>query len=74
MTISVPIFFHVITSGTAGNLTDTQLPGAGHPDEQGLQRLLRRREHGLPFELAGVTRTDNADWFYGGIGARASDR
>ena len=69
MTVSVPIFFHVITSGTTGNLTDAAAPGPGHPDEQCLQRLLRRRRtRASRSSLAGVNRTNNATW-YGSKGA-----
>ncbi len=62
---NVPVLFHVVTDGSIGNLTDAQITaqidvlnltyggGEGGADT------------GFRFRLAGVTRTDNAAWFYG---------
>jgi hypothetical protein len=67
-TATVPVYFHVITDGAVGALRDAQIArqisvlnntyggGEGGTDT------------GFSFELAGVTRTDNAAWFYAGIG------
>jgi hypothetical protein len=63
LTVTVPIYFHVITSGTTGNLTDRQLRaqvaqmntayggGYGGPDT------------GFSWTFAGVDRTNNATWY-----------
>jgi hypothetical protein len=66
--VNVPVFFHVVTDGSIGNLTDAQITaqidvlnltfGGG---EGGV-------DTGFKFRLAGVTRTDNAAWFYGDPG------
>jgi hypothetical protein len=65
---TVPVYFHVITAGSLGNVTDHQLNdqirvlnvtyggGEGGADT------------GFSFVLAGITRTQNAEWFYAGIG------
>ena len=67
-TATVPVYLHVVTDGAIGNLTRSQI---GRSDS-GSERDLRRREggadSGFTFELAGVTRTDNAKWFYASIG------
>ena len=62
---TVPVYFHVVTDGSTGALTQTQI------DTQiaVLNRTFAGGEggaaSGFRFQLAGVTRTDNADWFYG---------
>ena len=70
--VTVPVYFHVITDGATGNLTSTQISaqigvlnntfggGEGGPDT------------GFSFTLAGVTRTDNASWFATSGGAEAA--
>ena len=65
---TVPVYFHVVTDGAIGAVTQAQI------DAQiaVLNKTFAGREGGsntvFSFTLAGVTRTDNADWFYGGIG------
>jgi hypothetical protein len=70
---TVPVYFHVVSDGSIGNLTDAQIAdqisvlnvtfggGEGGADA------------GFKFELAGVTRTDNAKWFYAGPGGAEHD-
>jgi hypothetical protein len=68
----IPVWFHVVTDGTVGRVTDAQIANqiavlnatyAGQdPDGPGAVRT------GFSFTLAGVTRTDNAAWFYAGPG------
>jgi hypothetical protein len=70
---TVPVYFHVVTDGSIGNLTAAQIAdqisvlnvtfGGG----EGGART------GFTFELAGVTRTDNAKWFYSGSGGAEHD-
>jgi hypothetical protein len=65
---TVPVWFHVVTDGATGAMTDAQIAtqigvlnntfGGG---EGGVNT-------GFTFELVGVTRTDNAKWFYSSIG------
>jgi hypothetical protein len=65
---TVPVYFHVVTDGTIGALTDDQI--AVQIDV--LNNTYAGGEGGavtgFRFELAGVTRTDNADWFYANPG------
>jgi Pregnancy-associated plasma protein-A len=65
---TVPVYFHVVTDGATGSLTDRQIADQ--------MRVLNRTfaggeggdRTGFSFQLAGVTRTDNAAWFYAGPG------
>jgi hypothetical protein len=68
---TIPVYVHVITDGAIGSLTDTQIAN----QITVLNRTFAGREGGantgFSFRLAGVTRTDNADWFYAGPGGNA---
>ena len=60
---TVPVYFHVITDGATGNVSDTAIRtqirvlnttfGGGEGGDN----------TGFTFELAGITRTDNAEWY-----------
>ena len=65
---TVPVYFHVVTDGATGAVTDRQV--AAQIDVLNTTFGGRRgwRRHRVLVPLAGVTRTDNADWFYAGIG------
>jgi hypothetical protein len=69
---TVPVWFHVVTDGTFGNVTDAQIATqikvlndtfAGRDVDRATGRAA-----GFRFTLAGITRTDNAAWFYAGPG------
>ena len=65
---TVPVYFHVITDGATGSVTDRQVA-----DQVAvLNKTFGGREGGsatgFSFTLAGTDRTDNADWFHAGIG------
>jgi Pregnancy-associated plasma protein-A len=67
---TVPVYFHVITAGAVGNLTDRNIA-----DQMGvLNETFAGGEGGAAagfrFVLAGVTRTDNATWFFAGPGGK----
>jgi hypothetical protein len=59
----VEVYFHVITNGSEGNLTDRQI----RDQIAVLNKTFGGREGGsvtgFSFTLAGVTRTDNAKWY-----------
>jgi len=65
---TVPVYFHVVTDGTIGAVTNDQI--ATQIDV--LNKTFAGRQgganSGFSFALAGVTRTDNADWFYANPG------
>lgn len=60
---TVPVYFHVVTDGDAGNLSAKQIGD----QITVLNRTFGGREggatSGFTFELAGVTRTDDAVWY-----------
>jgi hypothetical protein len=65
---TVPVYFHIVTDGATGALTDAQVAAqisvlnTTFAGGEGGDRT------GFSFTLAGVTRTDNAAWFYGNPG------
>jgi hypothetical protein len=64
----VPVYIHVVTDGSVGDLTTQQIN-----DQMRVLNLTFAggeggADTGFSFRLAGVTRTDNADWFYAGPG------
>ena len=65
---TIPVYVHVITDGAIGNLTNAQIAD----QITVLNRTFAGGEGGantgFSFRLAGVTRTDNAEWFYAGPG------
>jgi len=65
---TVPVYFHVVTDGSTGALTDAQIAGQIAVLNNTFSAGEGGAATGFSFTLAGVTRTDNADWFYGGIG------
>jgi hypothetical protein len=63
LTVTVPIWFHVITSGTAGNLTDRQLRDQVSQMNAAYSGTYGGVDTGFSFTLAGVDRTNNATWY-----------
>ncbi len=62
----VPVYVHVVTDGDVGNVTRQQIN-----DQIAVLNLTYAggeggADTGFAFQLAGVTRTDNAAWFYAG--------
>ena len=64
----MPVYFHIVTDGAIGALTDKQVAAQIAVLNNNFAGREGGDRTGFSFELAGVTRTDNADWFYGGIG------
>jgi len=62
--VTVPVYFHVVTDGSIGSLTPTQI----RAQMAVLNNTYAGAEGGaktaFSFKLAGVTHTDNATWFY----------
>jgi hypothetical protein len=65
---SVPVYFHVVTDGATGSLTDAQIAAQMDVLNVTFAGGEGGARTGFSFRLAGVTRTDNADWFYAGPG------
>ena len=64
---TVPVWFHVVSDGAIGNVTQAQIDEQMTVLNLAFAGFYGGAKSGFRFELAGVTRTDNADWFYGGI-------
>jgi hypothetical protein len=60
---TVPVYFHVITDGTVGALTDSQIAAQIAVLNNTFAGGEGGAVTGFKFTLAGVTRTDNAEWF-----------
>lgn len=66
--VTVPVYFHVITDGAIGAVTTEQINAQIAVLNNTFAGGEGGDNSGFSFRLAGVTRTDNAAWFYGGIG------
>jgi Pregnancy-associated plasma protein-A len=65
---SVPVYFHVVTDGAIGSLMDRQINDQMRVLNETFAGAEGGDRTGFSFRLAGVTRTDNAAWFYAGPG------
>ena len=63
---TIQVYFHVITDGQTGALTNRQLADQIAVLNNTFAGGEGGADTGFSFELAGVTRTDNAAWFYAG--------
>ena len=63
---TIQVYFHVITDGQTGALTTRQLNDQIAVLNDTFSGGEGGADTGFSFELAGVTRTDNAAWFYAG--------
>ncbi len=60
---TVPTYFHIITDGATGNVTDAQVREQMNVLNLAFSGFYGGAKSGFDFELRGVTRTDNAEWF-----------
>ena len=63
---TVPVYFHVITDGSTGNLTDAQIRAQVAVLNKTFGGGEGGTDTGFSFTLAGTTRTDDAVWFASG--------
>ena len=63
LAVSVPIYFHVITSGTTGNLTDRQLRDQVAQMNAAFSGGFGGPATGFSWTFAGVDRINNATWY-----------
>jgi hypothetical protein len=68
---TVPVWFHVVSDGAIGNVTQAQIDEQMTVFNLGFAGFYGGAKSGFKFELAGVTRTDNAEWFYAGPTTKA---
>jgi hypothetical protein len=61
---TIPVYFHVFTDGATGNLTNQQLQQQINVLNAGFGGFEGGVHTGFSFKLAGVDRTNNANWFY----------
>ena len=61
--VTVPVFWHVVTDGAAGALTDTQIRTQISAINRGFSGGEGGAATGFTFSLASVTRTNNAVWY-----------
>jgi hypothetical protein len=67
---TIPVYVHVITAGSTGALTDAQIAAQIDVLNATFAGAEGGTNTGFSFRLAGVTRTDNAAWFYAGPGGK----
>jgi Pregnancy-associated plasma protein-A len=61
--VTVPVYFHVVTDGPTGALTNEQIAAQITVLNNTFAGGEGGATSGFAFELASVTRTDNVDWF-----------
>jgi len=68
---TVPVYYHVVHAGGVGNISrevvDRQMQVLNHA----FAGFYGGAATGFSFKLVGITRTDNAEWHYAGIGSSA---
>ena len=60
---TVPTYFHVITDGAEGNVSDAKVREQIDVLNLAFSGFYGGAKSGFRFELQGITRTDNAEWF-----------
>jgi hypothetical protein len=65
---TVPVYVHVVTDGSTGNVTGAQIADQITVLNKTFAGQEGGARTGFSFTLAGVTRTDNAAWFHAGPG------
>jgi len=68
-TAKIPVWVHVLTDGSYGYVSDQSVREQIRVLDQTYAGALGGTFTGFSFELQGITRTDNAAWFYMGIGS-----
>jgi len=68
---AVPVYFHVVSDGAVGNVTQKQIDDQIRVMNLAFTGVYGGVKTGFTFQLAGVTRTDNAEWFNAGPGSPA---
>ena len=61
--VTIPTYFHVITDGTTGNVTDAQIQKQMNVLNLAFAGFYGGANSGVSFQLKAVTRTNNAKWF-----------
>ena len=61
--VTVPVYWHAVTDGAAGAVTNAQINGQLSAINRGFSGDEGGADAGFQFSLAGVTRTNNAVWY-----------
>ena len=61
--VTIPTYIHVITDGSLGRVTNSQIRRQMDVLNLSFAGFYGGANTGVSFDLVGVTRTDNADWF-----------
>ena len=64
--VTVPVYFHVISDGSTGNVSNSAINDQIDVMNLAFRGFYGGANTGFSFSLAGVTRTNNAAWFYAG--------
>jgi hypothetical protein len=64
--VVVPVWFHVVHDNGIGNVSDADIDRQIRIMNLGYSGFYGGYDQGFRFQLAGVTRTNNAAWFYAG--------
>jgi hypothetical protein len=64
--VVVPVWFHVVHDNGIGDVSAAEIDRQIRIMNLGFSGFYGGYDQGFRFELVGVTRTDNADWFYAG--------
>lgn len=69
--VIVPVWVHVVHDNGVGNVSDADIGRQIRIMNLGYSGFYGGYDQGFRFELAGVTRTDNADWYNAGPNSKA---
>jgi hypothetical protein len=64
--VVVPVWFHVVHDNGLGNVSDADVDRQIRIMNLGFSGFYGGYDQGFRFQLAGITRTNNAEWFYAG--------
>jgi hypothetical protein len=64
--VVVPVWFHVVHDNGIGNVSDADINRQIRIMNLGYSGFYGGYDQGFRFELVGITRTNNAEWFYAG--------
>jgi hypothetical protein len=67
----VPVWIHVISDGATGNVPQSVIDSQMAVQNMAFAAFYGGEKSGFKFELAGVTRTDNAEWYNARAGGNA---
>lgn len=64
--VTVPVWFHIVHDNGVGNVSDADVARQIKIMNNGYSGAYGGSDQGFRFELVGITRTNNAEWYYAG--------